>query len=140
MRPEDLQYVLGGIDELFFALTKAQPEAQMVLSLGTGVLDLAPELHSATIDVSDATAAEVGQLEKMYNGRPASYGDIARGWTFSRDISNQIEAQLANDATRPIALILGTAGVGKSTGARLALLALRDRTYSAGNTNQTSSF
>lgn len=119
----------GGIDEFFSEMAKHEPSAQLVLSLDSSILSSAPALHPSTIDVATARSAQSGQLTQMFNGRPASYGDIARGWTFERDTAASLETQLASQEMNSIAFVLGAAGVGKTSAVRIALSHLSDRDF-----------
>lgn len=122
-----LHVCFGGIDEFFDALTKNGPAAQLALRVGTEIFDVTPDLAPSTISVSTARVNETGQLEKMYNGKAASYADIARSWVFERDICSRLESQLASPDEPWIAYILGSAGVGKTTAVRVTLSRLVDR-------------
>lgn len=110
----------GGLDEFFSELTKAGPAKQLVLSVTNEPLDVAPAIYPATIDVATSKAQTSPHLDRMFNGRPASFADIDRGWTFPRAISGRLEGQLT-DSSKRIAFILGAAGVGKTTAARQVL-------------------
>lgn len=118
----------GSIDDLSFELLKASPSEQLVLSVTNDVLDSAPSLHPSTISVRTQLNNEVGNLARMFNGRAASLGDIKSGWTFERDVVANIETQIISDTGKPFVLMLGAAGVGKTTAARsvLHLLDARD--------------
>lgn len=122
-----LSVCFGGIDELFNALVRAAPSEQLVFAMNNDAIGVSPILESATSVVSTERANQVGELHRMFSGRPASYADIARGWTFDRDVANKLETQLSDAEAKPIALVLGTAGVGKTTGVRQALSRLVDR-------------
>lgn len=122
-----LTVCFGGIDELFNALLRAAPDEQLVLSVTSEVLSAAPILETSTLNVETALANQVPQLDRMFSGRPASYADIAREWTFDRNIANQIETQVCDENGKPISLILGAAGVGKTTAVRLAFSRLVGR-------------
>lgn len=117
----------GGIDELFSALLKAAPTEQLIMSTTMDVLSAAPILEPATSTVSTELTNQTGYLERMFNGRAASFADIARGWTFDREISNLLEAQHADAEQLPISVVLGAAGVGKTTATRIALSRLSAR-------------
>ena len=56
----------------------------------------------------------------MYNGWPATYADISAGLTFQRNIANEIDRDLSQPQ-QSVAVLLGAAGVGKSTAARQAV-------------------
>ena len=122
-----LTVCFGGIDELFSALLKSAPADQLVMSVTTDVLGATPLLEPATITVSTALANQTGQLERMFSGKSASFADIARGWTFGREISDLLEAQHTGADRAPISVVLGVAGVGKTTAARMSLSRLAAR-------------
>lgn len=124
-----LSVCFGGIDEFFNHILRQTPSQQHVLSVTTDVLDRAPILATCTLKVPTEMANQLGQLDRMFSGRPASYADIAREWTFDRDIANQIEAQISADDGKPIAIVLGAAGVGKTTAIRIALSRLSSRGF-----------
>lgn len=117
----------GGIDELFSALFKSSPQEHLVLSVTPEVLSIAPPLEPATATVSTEIGNQTGQLEKMFSGRPASYADIARGWSFGRKTSDLMEAQHTDVESSPISVVLGVAGVGKTTAIRMTLYQLAHR-------------
>lgn len=121
-----IQVCYGGLDSFFAEIAITLPPTQLVLSISENPLDREPTLRPIAIDVSHAIGGSPPDVIKMYHGQPATYGDIAKGWTFEREIAIQLEAQLANDRER-IASILGVAGVGKSTAARQALVRLTQR-------------
>jgi len=122
-----LTVCFGGIDELFISLLKAAPAEQLVMSVTTDVLSAAPLLEPATATVSTEITNQSGQLERMFSGRAASYADIARGWSFGREVSDLIEAQHTDTERLPISVVLGVAGVGKTTAVRMALSRLTAR-------------
>ncbi len=118
----------GGIDDLALALIKASPEEQLVLSVTSEILDSAPSLYPATVTVKTQFSNDHGNLSKMFNGRPATLGDVKAGWTFERDVIEKLETQFVVTDGKPFAIVLGAAGVGKTTACRslLALLDSRD--------------
>lgn len=129
-RDENLAFVLeqrglsvcfGGIDQLASALLIEAPTEQLVLSVDSDILSAAPVLQPATLSVATEIANQTGQLERMFNGRPASYADVARAWTFERDVADQLEAQHSDENGHSVSIVLGVAGVGKTTAARKAL-------------------
>lgn len=122
-----LTVCFGGVDALLAELSKKLPEAQLLPGLSDDPLDRARIVVPSTINVSTARARQTGDLSKMFNGAPANYADIMRGWTFERDFSEQVESQLAATDGKRIAYILGAAGCGKTSGVRKALTSLVDR-------------
>ncbi len=123
-----LDVCIGGLDD-FFAGMAERISAPAGKTVSDDPLDLVPALRPVTIDIGNASArkANVGQ---MFNGAPASYGDIAAGNTFSREVASKIVAQLEADG-KHFAILLGASGVGKTTGARQALYQLSQRGWSA---------
>ena len=116
----------GGIDEFFAEMSKLAAPEQLLPGFTDDPLDRDRRVHPSTISVSSSRASQTGNLSRMFNGSPANYADILRGWTFDRDFSDQLESQLSGDAER-IAYVLGVAGCGKTTGVRKALNQLVDR-------------
>jgi SIR2-like domain len=116
----------AGLDEFFDALRDKLPSEQLALSLSDDPLDAAPELRPTTIDAAHSLAAEIPDVRRMFNGGPASYGDIGAGITFERDLANRLEAQIV-DGRKLVTYLLGAAGVGKTTIARQVLTRLADR-------------
>jgi hypothetical protein len=77
---------------------------------------LSPRLHARTIDIR-AAANHQPNARRMFNGSTASYADIASGYTIQRVAERQTAALLHADE-RVAVVVLGAAGVGKSTLAR----------------------
>lgn len=122
-----LSVCISGIDEFFDELATRLSGLRLLPGISDDPLDRAISVIPSTTSVSTAKANETGMLSKMFNGSPANYADIARGWTFERSFSERIETQLADPNRKRIAYILGPAGSGKTTGARKALSQLSDR-------------
>ncbi len=122
-----LTVCFGGIDDFADALVQAAPTEQLVMSVTPDVLGIAPDVEPATTTVSIERANQTGHLERMFSGRSASYADIARGWTFDRDVVDQLEGQHIDPESRRVSIVLGVAGVGKSTAVRIALSRLSQR-------------
>ena len=121
-----LHVCFGGVDEFFSSLHSHQSPSKLLISDSDDILDIDRRVHPATTTVSTSRAKQAGNLNRMFNGSPANYADILRGWTFDRDFSEKLEHQLAESSSR-IAYILGAAGSGKTTGARKCLNQLVDR-------------
>jgi len=121
-----LDVCFGGIDEFFVELTKNSAPAQLLPGITSNPLDRARSIIPCTTIASEARANQAGNLSRLFNGSPANYADIMRGWTFDRDISDRLESQLATDEAR-IAFVLGTAGSGKTTAVSSTLSRLVDR-------------
>lgn len=122
-----LDVCFGGIDDFFAEMSQVLAPAPLLPGITDDPLDRARSVHPSTITVATATANETGNLSRMFNGSPANYADIIRGWTFERDFSEQIETQLSTADNGRISYVLGFAGSGKTTGVRKALIRLSDR-------------
>ncbi len=117
----------GGLDDFFAEIAAKIPSPQLSLSISDNPLDLFPELRPITIDVAHAVTTPPNAY-RMFNGSSATYADIANNLTFDRELANQLETQLASDG-RPIAYVLGAAGVGKSSAVRQAMVRLSQRGF-----------
>jgi len=122
-----LEVCFAGIDEFFGELTKKLAAEKPLPGFSDNPLDRARAVLPSTTVVSWARANQTGNLSRMFNGSPANYADVMRGWTFERDFSDRLETQLADPAGKRIAYVLGPAGSGKSTGIKKALVRLIDR-------------
>ena len=122
------QVCFGGLDEFFAALSKRLPYSTTVYRDTEKPLDHAPALRPISIDISHATT-EASDAARMFNGWPATYGDIQSGLTFCRNVSSAINAYLENDDAT-CAVILGASGLGKTTAARQAMLQLMAKGFS----------
>jgi NAD-dependent SIR2 family protein deacetylase len=122
-----LTVCFGGIDELITALLKSTPERQLLLSVNNEILSVSPILMSSSLTVSTEMVNQTGRLERMFSGKPANFADILRGWTFDREITDEIEAQHINKDDKKISVVLGAAGVGKTTAVRKSLVRLTQR-------------
>jgi hypothetical protein len=120
---QKINVAFGGIDEFMDALT----------AVGNGVIEhasldetegflLPPELLACTVSVDEAVKLPSRPLE-IFNGRQVGYSDIKDGYTFARDVENEILARLR--ARNLATALIGVAGVGKTTAARRALMQLR---------------
>lgn len=83
------------------------------------------ELAKATHFV-DPSSRDGSNVRAMFDGSPASFGDIASGYTFSRDFSAELEIAIQEPARVSVAVV-GVAGVGKTTVARQTLHRLAAR-------------
>lgn len=114
--------VFGGLDD-FFAGMIAKIEATAELPLSRDPLDQVAALRPSTLDVAHELGIQHSNVSSMYNGWPATFGDIAAGLTFPRRVADEIIGAFIKDNILA-AVILGPSGVGKTTAARQALVSL----------------
>ncbi len=119
-----LTVCFGGIDE-FFAALAPRAVLERKEDEGTDPLDVVPTLRPITVDVEHAASLKP-DISAMFNGWPASYADIAAGYTFARKVSDDIANHFDADGTLCVTL-LGASGVGKSTAARQAVELMRKK-------------
>lgn len=120
-----LKVTFGGIDELFIALAKKKLSSQAPVTTTTSdYFKKNAALVSATLEVADNTDARNASVASMFTGWPATYCDIEAGLTFERTQANEI-SQFFDGPSALCAIILGAAGVGKSTAARQAIQKMR---------------
>lgn len=119
----------GGIDHFFGALAArviATTAAPVLTS--SDPLDPHPALRPSTLDVAYEMSHGRPDVSGMYNGWPASYADIRAGYTFKRDVADEIFGQITA-GVKPIAVLLGPSGAGKTTAARQAMSRLSEQGY-----------
>jgi hypothetical protein len=119
-----LRVVFGGIDEFFAELASKRPLRVSAATASEDPLDRHPSLRPTTLDVSHEVQHASADVSRMFSGWPATYADIAAMLTFERTISGQIREYFQNPDSL-CAVILGAAGVGKTTAARQVMLKLR---------------
>jgi len=113
---EDLgiRVAFGGIDEFVHSygnsLTAIKDEP------GTVESPLPLSVVSSVVDQSIVKGFQP-QIDRMFNGSPASYADIESGATFERVGASGYVERLVRSET-PVLAITGAAGVGKTTLAR----------------------
>lgn len=111
----------GDLDTLFGALLDALPSEEVREDGAVFEPTLLPaDLVSVTTDAAHAITLPPN-ARAVFNGSPASYADIASGHTFARTDHDRVVHGLLE---RPIAVLLGAGGVGKTTLARKVLLTL----------------
>lgn len=98
-----LDVCVGGIDEFFAEMAKTVAPEKLLPGITDDPLDRARHLYPTTLSVSSERANQTGNLSRMFNGSPANYADIMRGWTFERDFAERLEAQLADENGKRIA-------------------------------------
>ena len=120
-----LKVCFAGIDEFAAALNLYKPAEDDGPSVDQEQFDIGRHLLPITIDVNHSL--HLGpNVSEMYNGWPASYGDISAGNTFIRSVVSRGEASLLNSDKFGV-IILGAGGVGKTTAARQLLVNLTKR-------------
>lgn len=119
-----LRVVFGGIDELITQLEKKPPKVVAATAVEDDEILTGTHILNSIIEVSDVSNGADADVSSMFNGWPASHREIEAGLTFERDISRGI-AKHFEEAGILSGVILGAAGVGKSTAARQALQLLR---------------
>lgn len=115
-----LRVAFGGLDQFFAALSKKAPDLPNSTS-GVDLIDLRPELRPVTTIVAHETDVKQANVSAIFNGWPASYADIVKGFTFERTISSSVWDFARADSTL-CSVILGASGVGKTSAARQVML------------------
>ena len=125
-----LRVAFGGLDDFFIRLAKKSPD-YVVAHHDTGdLLDFSPGLRPVTVSVEAELVANKADVSAIFNGWPARYADIARGFTFDRNVASELSDKLRHNEAL-CAVLLGASGVGKTSAARQALLRLRGAGFSA---------
>ncbi len=122
-----LKVCFAGIDEFAASLTKHGPDLVTAYEESSDPLDASRYLSPITIDVHHSSQLPP-RVSEMFNGWPASYGDIASGNTFMRSLVQIAEKQLIENEHFGV-IILGAGGVGKTTTARQIMHSLAKRNF-----------
>lgn len=112
---QGLRVAFGGIDDFMDALatrSKANPPVLLVTPDNTL---LPTTLRASTIDAAQLQQREPN-IAALFNGSPASYADIAHGYTFERSLEAVAREHLKSG--KEAVTIIGVGGVGKTTMAR----------------------
>lgn len=112
----------GSLDDFLLAIApSASPKT--VAESAEDPLSFAVSLRPTTLDVAHE-AASPANVSAMLNGRPATYADIAAGFSFERTVAEEA-AEFLETPGALCAVLLGAAGVGKTTAARQIIQRLR---------------
>lgn len=130
MEARGLQVVFGGVDEFFGEMARRAPESVAVRCVTGDPLDAAPVLNGMAKVVSHALSSQESSVSSMFNGWPASYGDINAGFTFERTIAGSLSPRLVS-GDLSYAVIAGASGVGKTTASRQIMAAMAAQGFHA---------
>ena len=119
-----LRVVFGGIDEFVTQLERMPPKAVAARAVKDDDILAGTHILNSIIEVSEVSNGAEADVSSMFNGWPASHREVEAGLTFERDISREIAKHFEGPSILS-GVILGAAGVGKSTAARQALQLLR---------------
>ncbi len=122
-----IQVCFGGIDDFFSAIANKLPYSVPVYADSGHPFDRHNELRPITIEVAHSVSGEPN-VNKMFNGWPATYSDIQSGLTFQRGIAKSVAEYLSVDEN-VCATILGASGLGKTTAARQSILQLHAKGF-----------
>ncbi|MGO9770360.1 MAG: SIR2 family NAD-dependent protein deacylase [Roseiarcus sp.] len=111
----------SGIDEFFAEFSRRWPPSAPKDLETDDPLSRFPPLSPVTVDVKYEFECGHSDVSAMFNGWPATYGDVAAGLTFQRSIAPEIDDYLNGEGV-VAAIIVGAMGVGKTTAARQAML------------------
>lgn len=123
-----LRVAFGGLDEFFAAMSKKTPDHTPLASESGDPLDVVTNLRPVTRDISEEIDPSNADVSAMFNGRPANYADIVRGFTFERNVVTDL-LDFFSQPQRMAAILLGASGVGKTTAIRQALVRLRGQGF-----------
>lgn len=115
----------GDIDQFLHHLTNERPSRPSAVPAVE--MNLPAPLRPRTIEVAHAKTLPAN-VNRLFNGSAATYGDVAAGATFPRDIENSVIQAITQREALSV-VITGTGGVGKTTLARRVLTFLSDNEY-----------
>ena len=120
-----VRVAFGRLDDLLsHLLERNEPSAATSVESSSG-LSVSRRVHLSAIEVAHAKGL-TPDVSRLFNGSPASYADIAAGFTFGRDTEERFSKEfLSSDQQSWI--ITGVAGVGKTTLARRVLSSAADQ-------------
>lgn len=120
-----VRVAFSGVDQFCYQLSVNQPDEALVYQTAPVVsFAINPRLRTCTLDVIHAQSLPAN-ASRMFNGRPATYGDIVNGLTFRRSVARSL-LQSINGQEIQFAVITGAAGVGKTSLGRQLLCHLSD--------------
>lgn len=125
-----LKVSFGGLDDFFLLLAKKSPDHVMAHQDTGDFLDFSPGLRPVTVSVDAELISDRADVSAIFSGWPARYADIARGFTFDRNVAIELSDSLRRNEIL-CAVLLGASGVGKTSAARQALLRLRGSGFAA---------
>jgi hypothetical protein len=128
----------GGLDDLMHNMLEHAPKTGDAEYVAVGTATIVPaEVLANSISVSHA-AALIPSPHRMYNGGAATYADIKSGYTFERAATTRLRSGLTAD--KPVLVLIGAAGLGKTTLARAITLQLAQSGSSAWEHNNNFPF
>ena len=116
--------VFAGIDEFFGPLAGKIAAPQAIAATPNNPVLGMRSLQLSTVDVEGELVRGQPNITRMFNGWAASYADISGGLTFVRSIGEHVAEYLLK-SEGVCAILLGAAGVGKTTAARQVVERLR---------------
>lgn len=127
-----IEVIQGTLDKLIYQLQTAKVPSlahAAISSPATPGTTLPAALAPTTVDVSHASTLAADPL-RLYNGRPATYADIAAGLTIDRHCEPRLR-QAQNSRRGYFLVITGSAGVGKTSVARRLLSSRHNEGFAA---------
>lgn len=122
-----LSVVFSSVDEVFSEFTKHSQIRTPVPSVSQNALSAAPLLNGVTRNVMHALATEEPKIGTMFNGWPATYGDIKGNLTFARTLVSDLAGRVISRELQYVTIV-GASGVGKTTASRQLLAKLSKST------------
>lgn len=136
MERKGYSIAFGSIEDLLHGVS-SEHEPDDEISTGSELL-LPPSLRTKTTEVSHALRLP-SDVDRLFNGSPATYGDIEQDLTFPRECEvSAIQAFTQRDCLS--VALTGTAGVGKTTLGRRILGFLSKNGYLAWEHNNNFPF
>lgn len=119
-----LRVTFGAIDDFFEKLAETYVRVPPLPFDSDDPVSRNPKLAFATLDVAQHSDPGGADISAMFNGWPAAYSDIQAGLTFERNIAREVADYFETEGSL-CAVLIGAAGVGKSTAARQSLQLMR---------------